>query len=116
VENILRFEHDSPGAKIVRLEENYSSAEAILAAASALIAHNEGRLGKTLRSGLRDPSGERVTVAGLWDSGEEAPKSWCSCTVLVPSAVQLGQSSPVSGSMTDAAKKYRHRLAPAGSR
>lgn len=43
------------------------------------------------------------------------PTSWCSCTVLVPSAVQLRQSSPVSGSMTDAAKKYRHRLAPAGS-
>ena len=37
-----------------------------------MIAHNEGRLGKTLRSGLRDPSGERVTVAGLWDSDEEA--------------------------------------------
>jgi DNA helicase II / ATP-dependent DNA helicase PcrA len=72
VENILRFEHDFPGAKIVRLEENYRSTEPILAAASALIAHNEGRLGKTLRSGLRDPSGERVTVAGLWDSDEEA--------------------------------------------
>ena len=72
VENILRFEHDFPGAKIVPLEENYRSTEPILAAASALIAHNEGRLGKTLRSGLRDPSGERVTVAGLWDSDEEA--------------------------------------------
>ena len=56
VENILRFEHDFPGAKIVRLEENYRSTEPILAAASALIAHNEGRLGKTLRSGLHDAS------------------------------------------------------------
>ncbi len=72
VENILRFEHDFPGAKIVRLEQNYRSTAPILAAASALIAHNEGRLGKTLRSGLNDSSGERVTVAGLWDSDEEA--------------------------------------------
>ena len=72
VENILRFEHDFPGAKIVRLEANYRSTAPILAAASALIAHNEGRLGKTLRSGRQDPSGERVTVVGLWDSDEEA--------------------------------------------
>ena len=51
VENILRFEKDFPGAKIVRLEANYRSTAPILAAASALIAHNEGRLGKTLRPG-----------------------------------------------------------------
>ena len=54
VENILRFEHDFPGAKIVRLEANYRSTAPILAAASALIAHNEGRLGKTLRPGRQD--------------------------------------------------------------
>ncbi len=72
VENILRFEHDFPGAKIVRLEANYRSTAPILAAAAALIAHNEGRLGKTLRPGRRDAAGERVTVVGLWDSDEEA--------------------------------------------
>ena len=54
VENILRFEKDFPGAKIVRLEANYRSTAPILAAASGLIAHNEGRLGKTLRPGRHD--------------------------------------------------------------
>ncbi len=72
VENILRFEHDFPGAKIVRLEANYRSTAPILAAASALIAHNEGRLGKTLRPGRQDATGERVAIVALWDSDEEA--------------------------------------------
>ncbi|MBN8890187.1 MAG: DNA helicase II [Rhodospirillales bacterium 70-18] len=72
VENILRFEKDFPGARIIRLERNYRSTAPILAAASGLIAHNEGRLGKTLRSGLNDAAGERVSVIGLWDSDEEA--------------------------------------------
>ena len=60
VENILRFEKDFQGAKIVRLEANYRSTAPILAAASALIAHNEGRLGKTLRPAGRMPTGEKV--------------------------------------------------------
>ncbi|HET9018958.1 MAG TPA: UvrD-helicase domain-containing protein, partial [Acetobacteraceae bacterium] len=72
VENILRFEHDFPGAKIVRLERNYRSTAPILAAAAGLIAHNEGRLGKTLRPGRNDAEGERVSVVALWDSDEEA--------------------------------------------
>ncbi len=72
VENILRFEKDFPGASIVRLESNYRSTAPILAAASGLIAHNEGRLGKTLRSGRNDSAGEKVSVVSLWDSDEEA--------------------------------------------
>jgi DNA helicase-2/ATP-dependent DNA helicase PcrA len=72
VENILRFEKDFPGAKIVRLESNYRSTATILAAASGLIAHNEDRLGKTLRSGRNDSAGEKVGVVSLWDSDEEA--------------------------------------------
>ena len=48
VGNILRFESDYQGAKTVRLEENYHSTGHILSAASAVIAHNEQRLGKTL--------------------------------------------------------------------
>jgi len=72
VENILRFEHDFPGARVVRLERNYRSTAPILAAAAGLIAHNEGRLGKTLRPGSNDASGEKVSIVGLWDSHEEA--------------------------------------------
>lgn len=70
VDNILRFDHNFPGAKVIRLERNYRSTGHILAAASHLIAHNEGRLGKTLRT--EDHDGEKVTVTGSWDSEEEA--------------------------------------------
>jgi DNA helicase-2/ATP-dependent DNA helicase PcrA len=70
VDNILRFEHDFPGARVIRLERNYRSTGHILAAASHLIAHNVGRLGKTLRT--EDVDGEKVTVTGSWDSEEEA--------------------------------------------
>ncbi len=70
VDNILRFEHDFPGAIVIRLERNYRSTGHILAAASHLIAHNEGRLGKTLRTD--DVPGEKVSVTGAWDSEEEA--------------------------------------------
>jgi DNA helicase-2/ATP-dependent DNA helicase PcrA len=70
VDNILRFEHDFPGAKVIRLERNYRSTGHILAAASHLIAHNEGRLGKTLRT--EDVPGEKVQVTSCWDSEEEA--------------------------------------------
>jgi DNA helicase-2/ATP-dependent DNA helicase PcrA len=70
VDNILRFEHDFPGATVIRLERNYRSTAHILAAASHLIAHNQGRLGKTLRTD--DEPGEKVKVTGSWDSEEEA--------------------------------------------
>src|SRR6202008_2005297 len=69
-DNILRFEHDFPGAKVIRLERNYRSTGHILAAASYLIAHNEGRLGKTLRT--EDDEGEKVAGTRAWDSEEEA--------------------------------------------
>ncbi len=73
VENILRFEKDFENARIVRLEANYRSTASILAAASGLIAHNEGRLGKTLRPGRADAqAGEKVSIVELWDSDEEA--------------------------------------------
>jgi len=70
VGNILRFEQDFPGAKVVRLERNYRSTPHILGAASGLIANNEGRLGKTLWTDLDE--GEKVRVHGVWDSGDEA--------------------------------------------
>jgi DNA helicase-2/ATP-dependent DNA helicase PcrA len=70
VDNILRFESDFPGAKIIRLERNYRSTGHILAVAAGLIAHNEGRLGKTLFTD--GELGEKPTVTGVWDSEEEA--------------------------------------------
>ena len=70
VDNILRFEKDFPGAKVIRLERNYRSTGHILATAAGLIAHNDGRLGKTLFTDGED--GEKATVTGVWDSEEEA--------------------------------------------
>ncbi len=70
VENILRFEKDFPGAKVIRLERNYRSTGHILAVASGLIAHNRGRLGKTLFTDK--PLGDRPRVAEGSDSQEEA--------------------------------------------
>jgi DNA helicase II / ATP-dependent DNA helicase PcrA len=100
VDNILRFEHDFPGAQVVRLERNYRSTGHILAAASHLIAHNRGRLGKTLFTD--DDLGNRVKVRGVWDGEAEARlvaddieawaqsnRSYAECAVLVRAAWQM---------------------------
>ena len=95
VANILRFEHDFPGAKVIRLEQNYRSTPHILAGASAVIANNGERLGKTLWTAL--DAGERISVIGVWDGPEEARRvadeidaqrrrdgvSYDSCAILV---------------------------------
>ncbi len=70
VDNILRFERDFPGAKVIRLERNYRSTRHILGAASGLIAANKGRLGKTLWT--EDQSGDKVRVRGVWDGEAES--------------------------------------------
>lgn len=70
VANILRFEKDFPGAKVVKLEQNYRSTPQILAAASGLIESNSQRLGKTLWTQL--PEGQKVRIIGVWDAPEEA--------------------------------------------
>lgn len=70
VDNILRFESDFPGAKVIRLERNYRSTGHILGAASGLISHNKGRLGKTLHS--QGEPGEKIQLQGVWDDEEEA--------------------------------------------
>ncbi len=70
VANILRFEKDFPGSKIIRLEQNYRSTPQILAAASGLINENSQRLGKTLWT--QRNGGDRVRVIGVWDAPEEA--------------------------------------------
>ncbi|MEQ7155675.1 UvrD-helicase domain-containing protein [Brevundimonas sp. C11] len=70
VDNILRFERDFPGAKIVKLERNYRSTRHILGAASGLIAANRDRLGKTLWT--EDQTGDKVRVRGVWDGEAES--------------------------------------------
>ena len=70
VANILRFEKDFPGAKVIRLEQNYRSTPDILAAASGLIDANSERLGKTLWT--EASGGDKVRVIGVWDGPEEA--------------------------------------------
>jgi len=70
VGNILRFERDFPGARVIRLEQNYRSTPHILAAAAGVIAGNEGRLGKTLWTELEE--GEKLRLIGHWDGEEEA--------------------------------------------
>ena len=100
VENILRFERDFPGAKVIRLERNYRSTSAILGAASGLIAANKGRLGKTLWT-EGDP-GEKIRVAGVWDAEEEARNvaseaedqhrhghNWAEMAILVRASFQM---------------------------
>ena len=70
VANILRFDADFPGAKLIRLEQNYRSTPHILAAANTLIGHNSGRLGKSLFTA--QAQGEKVEVTSVWDGPEEA--------------------------------------------
>jgi DNA helicase-2/ATP-dependent DNA helicase PcrA len=70
VANILKFEKDFPGAKVIRLEQNYRSTPDILAAASGLINANSQRLGKTLWT--EQNGGDKVRVIGVWDGPEEA--------------------------------------------
>ena len=48
IKNILEFEKDFPGAKVIRLEQNYRSTQVILEAASAVVANNKQRKGKNL--------------------------------------------------------------------
>ena len=71
VDNILRFETDFPGAKVIKLERNYRSTANILKAASTLIAYNEGRLGKTLFTDIAE-GGEAISFTQVYDSEEEA--------------------------------------------
>ena len=100
VDNILRFEKDFPGAKVVRLERNYRSTEHILGAASGLIAANKGRLGKTLWTA--EAGGEKVAVRGVWDGEAEAraaceeienwqskDRAYSDCAVLVRASWQM---------------------------
>jgi DNA helicase-2/ATP-dependent DNA helicase PcrA len=70
IRNILDFEDDFPGTKVVRLEQNYRSTQNILALAAGVIAHNVQRKDKTLWT--ENPAGEPARVYRAWDEHEEA--------------------------------------------
>lgn len=66
IDNILNFEKQYKGAKVIRLEQNYRSTQSILNAANALIANNQGRKGKTLWT--QNGKGEKI---GLYEANSE---------------------------------------------
>ena len=68
VENILNFEKDFPGAKVVRLEQNYRSTRPILSAANAVIANNKNRKGKNLWTDRKD--GEKISYHTFYNQQE----------------------------------------------
>ena len=70
IQNILEFEEFFPGAKVVRLEQNYRSTKVILKAASALIENNRGRKKKDLWT--ENESGEKITLVHARDQYQEA--------------------------------------------
>ena len=70
IENILNFEKQYPGARTIRLEQNYRSTQNILDAANAVIRNNTGRKGKTLWTD--NGAGEAVTVKTSFNEGDEA--------------------------------------------
>jgi ATP-dependent DNA helicase UvrD/PcrA len=70
VRNMQDFLKDFPGAKLVRLEENYRSTQVVLDAANGVIAENSGRIGKTLTTRRR--GGESVTLLAAADERDEA--------------------------------------------
>jgi DNA helicase-2/ATP-dependent DNA helicase PcrA len=70
IENIQRFDRDFPGTRVVRLEQNYRSTGNILAAANALIDHNEGRMGKNLWT--NDGDGDPIVLYSAFNEMDEA--------------------------------------------
>jgi len=70
IENLQRFEKDFPGARTLRLEQNYRSTGAILKAANALISHNDGRFGKNLWTAGED--GEPIQLYTAINEQDEA--------------------------------------------
>lgn len=70
IENILSFEHQYKGAKVIRLEENYRSTQNILDGANAVIAHNKNRKGKTLYT--RSGAGEKIIFNTAMNESDES--------------------------------------------
>ncbi len=70
IENIINFESNFPGAKTIRLEQNYRSTKNILNAANAVISNNSGRKGKTLWT--ENEEGDKIKVHTAYSEHDEA--------------------------------------------
>ena len=70
IENILSFEHQYQGARVIRLEQNYRSTQNILGASNAVIRNNQGRKGKELWTD--HAAGDKVQVYTAMNESEEA--------------------------------------------
>ncbi|MDR2922423.1 MAG: ATP-dependent helicase [Treponema sp.] len=90
VKNILEFPDKFSDADIIRLESNYRSTSPILKAASSVVDHNRGRLGKTLRAERGD--GKLPVLAFLPDQDEEANF----CASLIEKSVKSGAKTPAA--------------------
>ena len=90
IKHILNFDKTYPSAQIIRLETNYRSTPNILGAANSLIAHNQGRLGKDLRSANEETSGEPVYVLTV-------PSDWDEARVIAESILRHDGSDTYSG-------------------
>lgn len=90
IKHILNFDKTYPGAQIIRLEVNYRSTPNILGAANSLIAHNQGRLGKDLRSHNDATSGEPVYVLTV-------PTDWDEARVIAESILRHDGAATYSG-------------------
>ena len=95
IENILNFERYYPGAKVIRLEENYRSTSNILNAANCVISHNTERKGKTLWT--KNSEGAPVHVYQAEDERDEASHI----------AEIIGQHLRAGGHLSDHAILYR---------
>ena len=70
IRNILDFEKEYRGAKVIRLEQNYRSTQSILDAANAVISHNRGRKGKKLWT--NNGTGENILFYEAYNESDEA--------------------------------------------
>ena len=70
ISNILNFEKDFPGCRVIKLEQNYRSTNTIVSAASSLIANNTSRKDKTLFT--HNCSGEKIKIQACFNEIQEA--------------------------------------------
>src|SRR5918992_129885 len=93
VGNLLGFERDFPGARVVALERNYRSAGSIVTAAARLAAHNRDRLAKTMWTDA--PAGPAVAALCCADERDEAEAAATWCAARLAGRVAAGRAGPL---------------------